>query len=245
MRSFLILLCSVVVVGCTQNDPQTIVDKAIAAAGGDHYLHSTIQFDFRGRHYIATREGGNFSYERIFKNDKDSTQTIHDFLVNDGFRREINGEIAEVADSMRVKYSASTNSVVYFALLPYGLNDASVKKKFLGTTELDGKSFYKIEVTFGKEGGGEDYEDVFNYWIDTEDYSIGYLSYSFSEEGKIGYRFRKAINPRRVEGILFLDYINFKPKGTETLQQLDDLFKSGELEELSKIELSRILVEKK
>lgn len=243
MRNFLILLCTLAVVGCTQNDPQAIVDKAIAAAGGDHYLHSTIQFDFRGRHYVAKREGGKFSYERIFKSDKDSTQTLHDFVINDGFRREINGAIAEVADSMKVKYSASTNSVIYFALLPYGLNDASVKKKLLCTTELEGKSYYKIEVTFGKQGGGEDYEDVFNYWIDTEDYSIGYLSYSFSEEGKIGYRFRKAINPRRVAGILFLDYINFKPKGTEALQQLEDLFKRGELEELSKVLLLNVKVQ--
>lgn len=221
-------------------DPQQIIDKAIVAAGGEKYVNSIIEFDFRERHYIAIREGGKFSYQRVFR---DSTKTFHDFVSNDGFKREIDGVVADVADSMKVKYTSSTNSVIYFALLPYGLNDAAVQKKFLGETIMDGKAYYKVEVSFRQDGGGEDFQDMFNYWVSKDDFSIGYLSYSFSENDETSSRLRKAYNPRRIGNILFLDYINYKPKDNKVrFDQLEELYEKDELEELSKIELQNISV---
>ncbi|MEQ1586976.1 MAG: DUF6503 family protein [Cyclobacteriaceae bacterium] len=238
---FLISVLALLTTACNSNlnDPQKIIDKAIATSGGEKYLNSTIEFDFRDRHYIAKREGGIFSYERI---TKDSARTTHDFLTNNGFRRKINGTVVDVADSMKVRYSASVNSVVYFALLPYALNDASVQKKFLGATEIENKEQYAVEITFGQEDGGEDHEDVFIYWINKKNFAIDYMAYSYAENDGTGYRFRKAYNPRKVNGILFLDYINFKPRGEIKITDFEELFKKGELEELSKIELLNIQV---
>ena len=243
MKSFtfiLILVLSAWSCTTTLTDPQQIIDKAIVASGGEKYTNSSIEFDFRERHYVAIREGGKFSYERVFK---DSAKTIHDYVSNEGFRREIDGVVTEVADSMKVKYTSSTNSVIYFALLPYGLNDAAVLKKFLGETILDGKTYYKIEITFRQDGGGEDFQDLFNYWISKDDFSIGFLSYSFSESDEISSRLRKAYNPRRIGNILFLDYINYKPKNNKVrFDQLEELYEKDVLEELSKIELQNISV---
>jgi hypothetical protein len=238
----LYFFCLLLLISCKTNDPQRIIDKAIQASGGEKYLHSTVEFDFRGRHYVGTRDGGRFSYERIFKNDKDSTQVIHDFVTNEGFKREMDGVVADLPDSMKVKYTASVNSVLYFTLLPYGLNDQSVRKRFLGETIMDGKLYYKIEITFAQEGGGEDFEDTFNYWINTSDYTIGFIAYSYAEDDGIGYRLRKAFNPRRVNGILFSDYINYMPKGNFKLEDLEELYKKNELKELSKIENTNIQV---
>ncbi len=239
----LVLITIVFGGACKSNltDPQKIIDQAIATAGGEKYLSSTIEFDFRDRHYIAKREGGMFSYERIFKDSKDSSQLVHDFVTNEGFKREINDIATAVADSMAVKYTSPTNSVIYFALLPYALNDPSVRKKFLGETILDGKDYYKIEITFA-EGGGEDYQDVFHYWVNKKDFRIDFLAYSYSESDGIGYRLRKAYNARVVNGILFQDYINYKPKGSEQVAQLEELYKANQLEQLSKIELENISV---
>lgn len=239
---FFLVILSTFIWSCNTSltDPQQIIDKAIVAAGGEKYVNSTIEFDFRERHYIAIREGGKFSYERVFK---DSTKTIHDFVSNDGFRREIDGVVEDVVDSMKVKYTASTNSVIYFALLPYGLNDAAVQKKFLGETIMDGKAYYKVEISFRQDGGGEDFQDMFNYWVSKDDFSIGYLSYSFSENDETSSRLRKAYNPRRIGNILFLDYINYKPKDNKVrFDQLEELYEKDELEELSKIELQNISV---
>jgi hypothetical protein len=238
-----ILVCfvAIFITACNNNftDPQKIIDKAIAASGDEKYLNSTIEFDFRDRHYISTRSGGMYTHERIAK---DSINTIHDFLSNDGFRREINGTTVEVVDSMKTKYTASVNSVIYFALLPYGLNDASVKKKFLGETKLEDKEQYVIEISFNEEGGGEDFEDVFIYWINKNDFTIDYMAYSFEEGKGIGYRFRKAYNPRKINGILFFDYINYQPTEDTKIAELEELYKKGALKELSKIELVNIEV---
>jgi len=238
---FIISVLAVLMIACNTSltDPQKIIDKAIAASGGEKYLNSTVEFDFRERHYIAKRNGGVFSYERI---TKDSVNTIHDYLSNEGFRREINGAQVDVADSMKTRYSASVNSVLYFALLPYGLNDASVQKKFLGETQLEGKNQFVVEITF-TQNGGEDHEDVFIYWINKKEFTIDYMAYSFAENDGEGYRFRKAYNPRTVNGLLFFDYINYKPGGESKLPDLEELFRKGELEELSKIELQNIQVQ--
>ena len=242
MKNFiLICLAAILITSCNSNltDPQKIIDKAIAASGGDKYLDARIEFDFRDRHYVSTRKGGLYTYERI---TKDSANTTHDFLSNDGFKREINGTAVEVVDSMRVKYTSSVNSVIYFALLPYGLNDASVRKKFLGETQLEGKEQYVVEISFGEEGGGEDFEDVFIYWINKKDFVIDYLAYSFDEGKGLEYRFRKAHNPRKVNGITFFDYINYQPTTDTKITGLEDLYKESKLKELSKIELLNIKV---
>jgi hypothetical protein len=237
----LICLVAILVTSCNSNlaDPQKIIDKAIAASGGEKYLDATIEFDFRDHHYVSTRKGGLYTHERI---KKDSINTTHDFLSNDGFRREVNGVVVEVVDSMKVKYTSSVNSVIYFALLPYGLNDASVKKEFLGETQIENKEQYIVEISFGEEGGGEDFEDVFIYWINKNDFTIDYLAYSFNEGKGLEYRFRKAYNPRKVKGITFFDYINYQPTVDTKITGLEELYKAGTLKELSKIELLNIEV---
>ena len=214
------------------SDVQKIVDKSILAHGGEKYLSTTIEFDFRDRHYIAQRVGGRYSYERVFQDPKDSTKMVHDFLFNEGFKREINKQPVTIPDSMARKYSSSVNSVLYFALLPYGLNDPAVNKKLLGTTTLDGVTYYKIEITFGPEGG-EDYEDAFYYWIHKKNFTVDYLAYSYEESDGRDIRFRKAINSRTMQGILFQDYINYKPKAPgkklEEIERLFKLYKDGAL----------------
>lgn len=232
---------SILIIACSSNltDPQKIIDKAIEVAGGDKFLKSTIEFDFRNRHYITRRTGGTFSHERIFN---DSAATIHDYLTNEGFYREINDERAIIPDSMAAKYTRSVNSTIYFALLPYGLNDPAVKKKFLGKTTFDGQPYFTLEITFAQEGGGEDFNDIFLYWVHEKTFTIDYMAYLYYTDGG-GLRFRKAYNPRKVNGILFLDYINYKPKeDSATIDQIEDLYKQNALEELSKIELKNIKV---
>lgn len=240
--SFLFFPLVILFLGCNSklNDPQQIVDKAIRFAGGEKYLNAVIEFDFRGRHYVARRNGGLFSYERIFD---DSLGTVHDIVSNDGFQRKINYEEATVPDTMAVKYTSSTNSVIYFALLPYGLNDAAVIKTFRGETTIKDKAYYLVQITFKADGGGEDHEDVFLYWINQQNFAIDYMAYSFSESDEISFRFREAYNARVINGIRIQDYINYKPKDNSlTVDQAEELYKKGELVELSRIETENVTV---
>ncbi len=244
MRNLTIFLFSLAVLfSCQQADPndaQKIVDQAIEKAGGQKFLTSTISFDFRDRHYIAMRNEEKYSYQRIFIDTTNTT--YHDFLSNAGFVRKINDETVNLPDTTSAKYARSTNSVIYFALLPYGLNDAAVNKEYVGETTIEDQPYHKIKITFGEEGGGEDHDDTFIYWIHKQKSTVDYLAYSYHTDGG-GVRFRKAMNPRMVEGILFQDYINYKPKDESiSVEKMEALFIANELEELSRIELKNIKV---
>ncbi|NNJ88175.1 MAG: deoxyribose-phosphate aldolase, partial [Eudoraea sp.] len=117
----------------------------------------------------------------------------------------------------------------------------AVQKELLGKNQIKGKDYYKIKVTFDQQGGGNDYEDVYLYWIDQKTYKPTYLAYEFHVNGG-GLRFREAYNERYVEGIRFVDYYNYKPKGEARITRLDALYENGELELLSDIELENIVV---
>ncbi|WP_439152357.1 DUF6503 family protein [Winogradskyella sp.] len=217
-----------------------IINRSIEVSGDDRFSRSNITFDFRDKSYAAKRLGGKFSYARMFKED---SLVITDFLSNKGFRRMIGREIVEVEDSMQIKYSASVNSVHYFSVIPYGLNDKAVNKELLTDEQINNKSYYKIRVTFKKEGGGEDYEDVFVYWINKQTYKADYLAYSYNEEDGVGMRFREAYNERYVNGLRFVDYNNFKTEDASVqLLDLGEAFEQNQLRLLSQIELKNVEV---
>ncbi|WP_055443507.1 DUF6503 family protein [Lacinutrix himadriensis] len=239
---YLIVVC-ILFIACKTEKVETansIIDKAIEVAGGEKFVDAEIVFDFRDKQYTAIRKNEIYQYEREFK---DATQVIRDVLNNEGFKRFINNEEVVVADTMSVKYAASVNSVHYFALLPYGLNDAAVIKEDLGSVSIKGKNYHKIKVTFQQEGGGEDFEDVFLYWVNTETYTVDYLAYSYQEASGVGIRFREAYNVRTINGLRFVDYNNLKPKDESlNLLDTDKAFEAGNLKLLSKIELKNITV---
>jgi hypothetical protein len=149
--------------------------------------------------------------------------------------------VVDLADSTRNKLSNAVNSVHYFAYLPYGLNGGAVRKEFIGKVVIKQKEYYKIKVTFDQEGGGEDYEDIFVFWFNTESFRPDYLAYLYHTNGG-GIRFRAAYNDRQIEGVRFADYINYKPIDSLAVTALDIEFENGRLEEISRIVLEDIVV---
>lgn len=217
-----------------------VIRQAIQKQGGEHVANSRIAFDFRDRHYVSDRQGGQFTYERIWQDT--SGNDVRDVLTNETFYREINGELTELSAKDSSAYANSTNSVIYFALLPYYLQDAAVRTSYLGKSTIRDQEYHKIKVTFGEDKGGKDYEDQYIYWFHPENFTMDYLAYNYQTDGG-GARFREAYNVRTIEGIRFADYINYKPK-TETLEviRFDELFNNGQLEELSRIDTENISV---
>ena len=223
----------------TKQGAQEIVDKAIKAHGGAIYEDVFIEFDFRDKHYTIKNKNGKYEYTRSFK---DATNSIKDVLTNNSFSRHINGRDVVLADSMVQKYSNSVNSVVYFAMTPFVLNDKAVKKKYLGICAVKGKKYHKIQVTFNQESGGEDFDDEFVYWFGKDDYIMDYFAYKFKTDGG-GSRYREMYNPRRVGGILFTDHINSKYSSLDTpLAEYDQLCEDTQLSELSRIILKNVKV---
>lgn len=240
MKYTLLVFSVALLSGCVKNNPQKIVDSSIDAHGGKLFENVHIEFDFRNRHYTSHRQGGIFTYTREFK---DSTGNVRDVFSNDGFYREINGQRTKITDERARAFSNSVNSVIYFALLPYGLNDRAVQKEYVHQTEINGKRYHVIRITFEKEGGGKDYEDVFLYWIDQDSKKVDYLAYTYETDGG-GIRFREAKNRRSIKGILFQDYINYEPADSSvSLDELENLYKNGKLQKLSDIVLENVSVQ--
>lgn len=221
---------------------QKIVDNAITVAGGPIIENATIHFKFRDHYYNAKRINGVATLERCTDAE---CQIQQDKIKENGeFVRFRESVPVAVPDSMAPRYSNSINSVHYFSVLPYGLNDPAVRKELLSPTTINSKPYHQIKVTFTKEGGGEDFDDQYVYWIHTETYKVDFLAYNYQvDEG--GTRFREAYNERIVNGVRFVDYRNYKPEEQfPPLTDLGGLFESKKLNLLSKIELENISVMK-
>lgn len=217
----------------TQSEAQKIVDAAIEAHGGKAFEKSKIEFDFRAMHYTIYKSPTAFEYTREFT---DSTGTVKDVLNNDGFVRTVNGVKIDTLTEERVgAFSRSVNSVAYFAFLPYGLNDPAAVKTYLGETELKGKKYDKIKVTFVAEGGGEHFEDEFLYWFGKEDHLMDFMAYSYHTDGG-GVRMREVSHVNEVGGIRFQNYLNLKTDDKNTpVEKMEELYIAGQLEKLSEI----------
>ena len=242
MRNLFILSFLIFIACKEQNNAlsvQQIIDKTIVYSGADKVSNSKINFNFRDRKYSATRQNGLFTLSRKTLNDSIITDEV---LTNDGYKRIINNLSIKVSDSMISRYSNSINSVHYFSVLPYGLNDKAVHKKLLKPVKIKGKDYYKVEISFSEEGGGEDFEDVFIYWIGKEDFLVDYLAYSYHTNGG-GKRFRVLKEQCVKAGIRFVDYHNYKPLQKEiTLNNIDVAFEKNQLKKVSEIVLKDIEV---
>ncbi|CAI8360979.1 MAG: Uncharacterised protein [Polaribacter sp. SA4-10] len=242
VRSFFLITFTLFISCATKETPltaQQIIDKTILRSGADKVENSQIRFQFRDKKYIAIRKNGDFRLERTFNK---ATSIIKDVISNNGFNRFVDSLPFVVVDSMAVKYRNSVNSVHYFSVLPFGLNDKAVQKKILPSSTINGIAYYKVEISFSENGGGEDFEDVFIYWIGKENFLIDYLAYSFHTNGG-GKRFRVLKEQYNKNGIRFVDYHNYKPLKTDiALIDLDISFEKKQLKKVSEIILKNIEV---
>jgi hypothetical protein len=245
MKKYFLFLFLVSIFACNNEPSASEADKIISAviekAGGEKYKKAEIEFTFRNNKYTSTRNNGKYEYTRTIT---DSTgTTYYDVLNNDGFTRYHKDKEVKLSDSLKGVYSESVNAVHYFVQLPFGLNDDAVIKELVGQDTIDNKVYQEIKVTFEQEGGGVDHEDVYMYWVEKDDLTIDYLAYRFFVNDG-GIRFRKAVNPREVGGIRFVDYENYKTDELSTpLEKLDDLFQKGQLTKVSQIENEILKVE--
>jgi hypothetical protein len=220
---------------------QSIVDRSIEVSGGEKYKDFKMSFDFRNRQYKTERKLGTYTYQRI---TKDSLHTIVEGYGNSTtFFRRVNDTLVTINDTLAHKITNAINSVNYFVLLPYGLNDAAVNKTYMGTKALKGQDYHKVKVTFNQDGGGDDFDDVYVYWFNATTHKVDYLAYSYHVNGG-GMRFREAYNERYVNGLRIVDYNNYKPNSEAVaLFDLDTAFEAGQLKLLSKIETENVIVE--
>ncbi len=218
---------------------QQLVDDAISAHGGAAYNPARITFNFRGDVYTVELDGGRYAYMRTFE---DSTGTLQDVLDNDGLRRTRGGRAVALDSSEHARATITINSVPYFALLPYRLNDPAVVKTYAGADTIAGEPYERVAVSFQAEGGGPDFDDHYLYWFHRDRHTMDYLAYTYSDDGtQYRSRFRVAKNPRTAGGIRFADFVNFAAPHAvleNDLLRYSALYNSGTLDTISTIALT-------
>lgn len=236
------LLFSFVMISCGEkNSAGQIIKKSIEAHGGNYWKRSEISFVFRsGTYYIFNRDG-EFRYRHTYRDT--SGNTYKSILDNSGFQHFINDQLQALTDSMRNKLESRLNSVVYFAIIPFKLDDKAVIAEYLGESDIKGKKYYKIAVRFHEEGGGNDYQDRFIYWIEQEHYLVDYLAYTFHVNGG-GSRFRKRVNSRVINGIYLSDYENYKATNSAKIkiEEYESLLEKSKLIKVSDIQIKEATV---
>ncbi|PRX54530.1 DUF6503 family protein [Flagellimonas meridianipacifica] len=244
MKLRLIPLMLLLIVSCKNEvqktpDAQSIIDSSIVKSGGESFKDHKVSFYFRNRKYTSYYVNGQKMLERYTFLD---SNMIADKKSNTDFERFINDSLIPLPDSLKTRYANSVNSVHYFSKLPFGLNDKAVNKEYMGEETIKEVSYYKVKVTFDQAGGGDDFDDTYLYWFNKETMLPDYLAYDFHVNGG-GQRFREAYNERYINGIRFVDYNNYKPKGKgASLMEIGYLFEKDSLDLLSKIELEEIQV---
>ena len=213
-----------------------IISRAVKAHGGDNYNTAHYTFLFRGKEYTFKNDNDQYKYTLSSKKDGN---IIEHTLTNGNFTRKVNGKEEELSEKKINGYSQGLNSVIYFATLPYKLQDEAVYEEYIDQATIKGKRYHVIEVTFREEGGGQDHDDTFYYWINQETNLIDYLAYNY-KVGKGGVRFRTAYDTRNVDGIVFQNYVNYKAEVGTPLADLPNLWEKGALKELSKIETEEV-----
>lgn len=220
---------------------QEIIQKALHQSGFDKSSFS-VDFDFRNYHYTFIRKPSFYSFSRsTIQKDVE----VKDVMTSSKpLQRFIDGKMILLSDSLQRVYSNSLNSVMYFFQLPKPLQDTAAINELVGAVVIHGETYWTLKVTFKEEGGGEDFQDEYRYWINQKNHEIDYLAYNYLTDGG-GTRFRRAVNKRKIEGIFFQDYVNYKPfQKFEQLDSLPSLFEQKELEQVSLIENKNIRVVK-
>ncbi len=222
------------------NEGKKIMEKAIAFHGGDSYENQTFLFTFRTGDYTCVHNSdGMFTYTSSKVNKAGTLIDIN--MTNSSISYKEDGQQVVLEEKRELGARSGLNSVIYFFTLPYKLQDESVQFSYVRSIEIKGIAYHEIEVRFKQEGGGEDFSDIFRYWVRKDTYKIDYLAYVYFT-GKGGVRFREAFNDRRVASVLFQDYNNYMASKETNLDDLPSMFEAGELKLLSKIESENVRV---
>ena len=216
-----------------------LIRAAQEAHGSDVLEGATLHFTFRGDAFTARRDGGRFRYARTTRDERG--REVVDILDNDGLSRTVGGEPVEVPEGEIGSTTTAVNSVVYFATLPAPLSDAAVQARALGRDSVAGAPYDRLEVTFAQEGGGNDWEDRYIYWLHPERRTLDYIAYSYaladgaSGANDTGHRFRRVTATGDASGFRTQDYANLTADSISALEAYPAALARGLAREVSEI----------
>lgn len=189
-----------------------IVDRAIAHHGGARYTASETTYSScskSGCSQVRARvDGGVFRFE---VEGPTSAGRLRVVMANDTTEAWLDGRAMALDDAQSQRRRDWAMQRVYFAFLPFRLNDPSVWKEDLGLETWGDRELHRVRISF-TAGSSTDADDTYTYWLDPETGEVAFFAYRYDGDPG-GIRFRRAINQRRIGGILFFDQENYGAEG--------------------------------
>ena len=223
-----------------------LIDRARTHHGSAALDRAEVAFSFRGTPFVLRRDGGRFRYARTLTDSLG--RTVEEAVDNDGAHRLVDGAEVALDSAQARRVATAVNSVAYFALLPARLADPAVRARLLTPDRVGGQDYDRVEVTFARDGGGQDHQDRYVYWLRQSDGRVGHYAYSYREtpgdtaRAATGTRFRVPLGARRVGGVLFQDWRNLSADSAGRLERFGDLYDTGRTFEVSTVVLDSVRV---
>ena len=218
-----------------------LLQKTIDAYGGEQLLKdSFIEFKIDKTSFSLQYDTGRANFKQIRQLDSD-THTLSykygniQYFINDSLQSEesYSKRMAEI----------SLFGFLYTFSIPFNLtaNDVIISKQ--ANVTIRQKEYYTLDVQFTKIPDLP--EDHFLLYIDIDSYEIGYVALQHDLSGSKP-QFRRMIQPRKIKGILFQDYILFHANDTITpLEQFYSKFNQSDLKVIRTVKFDSIRVKQK
>ena len=230
----------------SQNPPlehrSKVVDRSIEFHGGGIYDNSVVQLEIcskSGCYQIESRiDEGLFDISAVGR-VRDHERRVR--ITNDTLEYWQDSVLQDVTPERDRSLRDWVMARAYFVFLPYRLRDDSVRHEDLGFEHWDGKPLRKVKVTF-VPGSSSGADDEFLYWFDPETARLEMFAYSFAGNPG-GLRLRRAVDHRRVGGILFFDQENWGVDGDGLSVDTIDPVTAGGWKLVSRVTLQDIRVQ--
>ena len=219
-----------------------IVARAIEHHGGELYRHSETSLTLcsgSGCYRIRSRVDGGLYEHEVSGPYRGAERRV--LASNDSLAAWRDGQPLAPSPELSAALRDWAMARVYFAFLPFRLEDPDVLQEDLGVEEWEGRRLRRVKVGF-VAGTSTDAEDEYLYWFDPDSGRLEQFAYSFSGRPG-GLRFRRLSNYRRIGGILFFDQTNLGVDGEGlSVDQVRPEFVARRMRPVSEVTLRNVTV---
>jgi hypothetical protein len=219
-----------------------IVARAIEHHGGEVYARSETSLELCSRsgcYSMRVRTDGGIYRHEVSGPFRGRRRTV--VADNETVSVSLDGERLPVTEGSGQALRDWATARIYFAFLPYRLDDPSVVQQDLGLETWHGRRLHKVKVSF-VAGSSTDASDEYLYWFDPVTARLEQFAYSF-EGSPGGLRYRRLSNYRRVGGILFFDQSNLGVEGAGlSVDQITPEFVEERMRAVSEVRLRNLEV---
>ena len=240
--TFLILLIlPLIIVSCQSNteqelDGNTIIERSITAYGGKPFFNSVVEFQVDDLNYKLIRKDHitDFTVNR-FKDSMDLMGRYRNGLLE----YYVDGQLQEMGTYNLRILRGKLDGFTYMNSIPHVLIQNAITLTRKDDITIRNKPYLVVEALWTKIDDQE--QDKLYLYIQPETYQIHFTSEQLDITG--GYPvFKRYLNFREVNGLLFSDYYAFARKDSVALDKMYLKYELADLRELDHIQLTNIEV---